>query len=78
MFLEGSLSLTANSGNRRRRLNSHRSTENDFYHERQRLYQSNLNQNNYIPLQDGSKIVNGTTEPSRKVPTQNVEAAAGN
>lgn len=71
--LEGSLSMTGNSGNRRRRLNSHRSTENDFCHERQRLYQSNSNQNNYIPLKDGNKTVNGMTTPSRKGTTQGVE-----
>jgi hypothetical protein len=78
LYLEGSLttSTTDGSSNRRRSSPNHL-IKHDLYHERQRLYESNPN-NNYIPSKNGNKTSDGLPSSNRKIRTHNESIISNN
>ncbi len=71
-YLEGSITIS-NSSRNRRISNQHRLPKKESFHERQRLYESNPN-NNYISFKNGNQTLNGLTLSHSKMSTTTLES----
>jgi hypothetical protein len=73
LYLDGSLTVSMAGSHKQRRSSSNRLPRNDSYYERQRLYESNPN-NNYVPIKNGTKTSNGLVSSHHKITTPHIES----